>query len=410
MGNIHSHPLSDLLDTRKNDVERYLRLGKAKWENLSKKIRLQEISQSPVFKDEQIWTFLVACGYALSGEAGLQELSNILTDSDLPLPHKPKVWLEALPMPPRQKEGNTRVDLALGMISPRPLTKSGIQLDIIENTWICFCEMKYDSDLSSKTTHEINRNQLLRVIENALCFQHSEKLADKVYVTLVTRRKYQGSTVYKKYGDLFEDYRNNPASIQRDLDKLCLSKREQANWHYPNDISERIQKLRLKWISYEDLFSQMPKPSDFGLYQVTQKINYFWEYNGLSLEDWGQGLLDAEIKGGCVVSPQLLMQILRDNYQDTEKIELLLPYILKFAFQNNECLKYVKDVAGKYPDLIPAIVTCATNLRKDKSVREWTKYESNEYRNFIVRLEDGLTKKRKHQALGESRKIKRTGS
>jgi hypothetical protein len=274
----NTRPLADTLNQERTEIENYLYLGKVKWEKLIAAIRSQAEIQNLAFSNEQILTFLMACGYALSGKAGLHELTKILTGSDLQLPPNPKIWFETLPLTPRQKEGNTNVDLALGMISRRSSTKSGIQLDVTENTWVCFCEMKYDSDISPRTTNDVNRNQLLRVIENALCFQNSGKLTDNIYVTLVTRQEFQGKLVYKSYREQFEKYRNNPDSIQRDLNNSHLPKRVQSNWHYPRDISEAINKLHLNWVSYEELFSRLPMPSESSLYQLYQEIKRFWEF------------------------------------------------------------------------------------------------------------------------------------
>lgn len=254
----NTNSFADNLNQGRTRIEKYLYLGKVSWEKLISTIRSQEEVQNHGFSNEQIWTFLMACGYALSGEPGLHELTRILTGSDFPLSLEPKVWLEALPLPPRQKEGNTHVDLAFGTISQRSHTKSGIELDTNKTTWVCFCEMKFNSDIALKTTHDSNRNQILRVIENALCFQNSGKYADKIFVSLVTPEKYRSKKGLTQYREKFEEYRNNPDSIQRDLNNSRLQKREQPNWHYPGDISERINKLHLNWVSYEELFSHLP--------------------------------------------------------------------------------------------------------------------------------------------------------
>ncbi len=64
---------------------------------------------------------------------------------------------------------------------------SGIQLSDTDKSWICFCEMKWNSDISITVTYDLERNQLARVIENALCFQSDKhQYADEVTVTLVT--------------------------------------------------------------------------------------------------------------------------------------------------------------------------------------------------------------------------------
>jgi len=385
-----SASLADLLDARKNDIEHYLYLGKAKWENLSKKIRRQEISQSIDFKDEQIWTFLLACGYALSGTAGVRRLTSILTGSEQIEPPQPQIWFETLPIPPRVKEGNANIDLACGSISNRGSTKSGIQLENMKQPWICFCEMKFTSDITLKTTHDNNRNQLIRVIENALCFQNSGNYADKIYVSLVTPDFFHYKKMLKEYKVKFEKYRDNPDSIKQDL--INIDKREQPCWHYPKDISALINKLSLNWVSYEDLFNQLPVPTESDFKQLFQEIKLFWERFGLSLGDWYQGLLAAEARAGGVLAYAPLMQKLKESAQDAGERKRVainyLPIALSCALQNDECLQDIKNVAEAYPDLISDILTSAINLRKDKHLSSWTNYESNLYKDFIKKLEN----------------------
>jgi hypothetical protein len=90
--------------------------------------------------------------------------------------------------------------------------------------------MKFNSDNANKITHDNNRNQLLRVIENALCFRNSGKYAEKIYVSLVAPEIYLSKKELQQYREKFEEYRNNPDSIEEELDNSCLPKREQSNW------------------------------------------------------------------------------------------------------------------------------------------------------------------------------------
>ena len=134
--------------------------------------------------------FLAACGYAIVGADGVARLTKILTGADL-YQRYPKIWMEAMPLPPRKQEGNTHLDLAIGTIRGRGETKGGIELDDVSEPWICFCEMKMYSDLSHDVTHDLHRNQLARVAENALCFQHRGRYADRVDVALVTPKTFR---------------------------------------------------------------------------------------------------------------------------------------------------------------------------------------------------------------------------
>ena len=273
--------LAEVLDRHKDKIELYLYMGRAKWGNLIKTIRSQEQAQSPGFADEQIWTFLIGCGYALCGEAGIRKLTKILTGSDQIKPLRPGIWFEVLPLPPRQGEGKTSIDLALGTISRRKMTKGGIQLDDSGRTWVCFCEMKYNSDISSGTTHDSQRNQLLRVIENALCFQNSGSYTDEVFVTLVTPGVFRYAKVKSRlYQYKYEEYKNDPTRIISDLQECSLMHKVQTNWRYPTDIVRRIEKLSFNWVTYEELLTHLPCPEETFHSEIFSNLRRFWEYYG----------------------------------------------------------------------------------------------------------------------------------
>jgi len=273
--------LSEVLDGHKNKIEGYLHLGRAKWENLIGTIRLQEQARPLGFADEQVWTFLIGCGYAFCGEAGIRKLTRILTGSDQTKPSSSGMWFEVLPVPPRQGEGRTSIDLALGTISRRNKTKGGIQLDDSAHTWVCFCEMKYSSDISPGTVHDRERNQLLRVIENALCFQRSGNYADKVFVTLVTPDVFKHARVKSRlYQYKYEEYSRDPAGIIRDLQECPLLHRAQPDWRYPADILRRIEKLSMNWVTYEELLTHLPCPEETPDSETLSNLRRFWEYYG----------------------------------------------------------------------------------------------------------------------------------
>lgn len=279
--NNSSTSLAEALGYREKEILSYLYLGRAKWENLMKTIRAQEQAQSADFNNEQVWTFLIGCGYALCGEAGIRKLASILTGSDQVKPLLNKMWFEFLPLPPRQGEGNTSIDLALGTISCRKQTRGGIKLDDSEHTWVCFCEMKYNSDISCDTTHDSQRNQLLRVIENALCFQKSGRYADKVFVTLVTPDAFRYANVKSRlYQYKYEEYKNDPTRIIGDLQECSLLHRMQTNWHYPTDMVKRINNFSLNWITYEELLANSSYPEETLHSGILLKLRRFWENYG----------------------------------------------------------------------------------------------------------------------------------
>lgn len=230
--------------------------------------------------DEQIWTFLAACGYAISGINGVEKLTKILTGTSLPQPDDAKIWMECRPRPTRTHERNTQIDFALGTVSLRTETKAGIELRSCSNSWICFCEMKWYSDLSLKVKHDINRNQLARVTENALFFngrtktfnQSAASYSDNVYVTLVTPKIFRKADAKSRlYQYKFDEYEAaDNAALLKDLES-CISSMRNPSASIENQL-ERLAGLR--WATYDDIFARLPDSA------IRAELTRFWDKRG----------------------------------------------------------------------------------------------------------------------------------
>jgi hypothetical protein len=268
--------LSDIIEENRKTIENYFHIGFAHWEDMIKKIKNYEgANDNKKMEDEQLWTFLLGCGYAAGKKEGINKLARMLTNDNINTNEVNKIWFEVLPLPPRQNERNTHLDLALGNISLRNGTKSGIQLkDNIEDPWICFCEMKWNSDISTKVSHDLRRNQMIRVIENALTFQNSKyKLAEDIYFTLVTPALFKNEPKSRLYHYKFEDYIDNKDAIYDDIYNCKLDEYDQSTWQYPDedDLQSQINKLNLNWLTYENLFEKLPKSN------INKEILTFWQ-------------------------------------------------------------------------------------------------------------------------------------
>ena len=157
--------------------------------------------------DEQVWTLLFTYGFVAPGgdpQEGIVVLAETLIEGPLVNRGGLHAWLEMLPLPPRQgKEGqsesNSEIDLVVGNQSVRNDTTSGIQFEPNgQSNWICMVEAKWASDIAYRTTHDLCRNQLARVIETALTFQNRARtpwLPDHVHVTLLTPRRFKYESV-----------------------------------------------------------------------------------------------------------------------------------------------------------------------------------------------------------------------
>ena len=269
--------LADLLKNNRCVITKRLRLSDGLWCDLLKRVCSYKEAER-LCKDEEVWTFLAACGYAIAGSQGVKKLTKILTGLDLTQPEDAKIWLEALPFPPREDEGNTNLDLALGTIKCRGETTGGIKLGPQSPSWICFCEMKWYSDISTRTTHDIHRNQLARVIENALYFndrdedKHSDcvdgdRYSDCVYVALVTPKAFKNREVNSRlYQYKFKEYEADRGHLVKDLEACVLKKRE----HAISKVADRVGKLTLRWPTYDEIFANIPDSA------ISGKLKEFW--------------------------------------------------------------------------------------------------------------------------------------
>ena len=86
---------------------------------------------------------------------------------------------------------------------------------------------------------------MLRVIDNALCFQGAGDYPDPVYVVRVTPACFKRRKIKSRlYQYKFEEYSSDPRNIVEEL-KACWMTPSEL---YP-DIDRRLPALRLRWVS-----------------------------------------------------------------------------------------------------------------------------------------------------------------
>ena len=271
--------LPDMLEKNRTEISKRLFLPGDRWCKLVKRTNKLYASVGEC-TDEQIWTFLAASGYAMCSIEGVEKLTKILTGSCLPQPDDAKIWMEVLTYPPRCQEGNTHLDLAVGTISHRKGTEGGIEFGNYSSSWICFCEMKWYSDLSLDVKHDIHRNQLARVIENALYFndragnsdQSGARYSDCVYVALVTPKVFRDTDAKSRlYQYKFDEYEApDRGNLLKDL-KSCVLKMSNPS----TNIEQQLERLTcLRWATFDDIFAQMPDST------ISAELRKFWEKHG----------------------------------------------------------------------------------------------------------------------------------
>ncbi len=204
--------------------------------------------QNVYLKDEQVWVHLILNGYCFSDGNHLKELFEILTGITPPTNYS--FWIEALPKPPRPKEGRSHIDVACGSIVGTEETIGGIEYLPPEEGEgsVCFVEAKFLSDIAVKTTHDAKRNQLARVAESLLNMQSSEgNLPADVILTLLTPEYFREQTIpaSRFYAYKFVEYKDS-SLISADL---------------VEEARERSHTLKLRWVTFEELIDKMP-PND----------------------------------------------------------------------------------------------------------------------------------------------------
>lgn len=284
-----------VLERNGDAIRKYLNTSDAQWGALLQAAGRVWDKECEDLRDERVRTFVLACGYAAARERGVAALTEVLTGLTLcepgasesarpsgpseagpvpATPTEPRIWLAAAPIPSLKREGDTHVDLALGTIAHRDKTDEGIELANLKSTWVCFCEMKWCADISPDVKHFVHRNQLLRVIENALCFQKNGHCADQVFVTFVTPAHLRNAPVKSRlYHYKYEEYSTDKRAILWDLMGASRmdERRHEPGWFYPSSLPERVEKLTLRWVTYDDLLERLPDSA------IRQDVLEFWE-------------------------------------------------------------------------------------------------------------------------------------
>lgn len=257
--------LSRIVQDNMNKICETLRLGRATFAVLTDKIERCEERNIRDFYDEQVWTFLLASSYAMAGSSGATQLASLLTENPQSGPVD-QLWFEVLPIPPRHQEGNTHLDLAFGAIAKRGTMESGIEFAPELGDFVGFCEFKWYSDMSIDVSYDRHRNQLARVIENALCFQRNSDLVGNlegrfpksVHVTLVTPAIFQERKIRSRlYQYKWPEYAASHHELIDELRACPLKPRTEPGFQYP-DLEQRAACLRLHWVSFQSLCKAVP--------------------------------------------------------------------------------------------------------------------------------------------------------
>ena len=106
-------------------------------------------------------------------------------------------------------------------------------------------------------------------------FPKRGRYSDEICVALVTPATFKRPDgEYRAYQGMFREYESDRAKLRRDLDACRLGKRDRPDWKYPPDIAERVDRLKLRWPTYEELFAGIPPG------EISGGLQRFWEKFG----------------------------------------------------------------------------------------------------------------------------------
>ena len=208
-------------------------------------------------------------------ESKVEKLYELLTRGNSKItPSNIKYGIEAQPLTHREKEGNTYLDLAMGSIKRRGSTESGIELDITNKKQdFVFCEAKWKSDLSVGVSKCSIRNQLQRVIENALIFA-GENFKGNIFVTLITpelyKKHYELGLNTRFYSCKYAEYKGNirgtflrELNLIKELGVIPFNdeKGVERKSKYREIVEKNLDKLILNWITFEELLFKISNDS-----------------------------------------------------------------------------------------------------------------------------------------------------
>jgi len=235
---------------------------------------------------EVLWTYIVGKKY----EDGKyhKDLAKILGTEDERIPDDSKIWIEAFLQPTRVNEHNswkTRADLSMGCLEKI----EGSELQICSNgNWVCICEAKWNADVHYDKKDEVN--QLAKLIEHALLLHNQDGgYPERVYVTLITPQYFKDKIKDKDYQNIISKYQDDKNLILNDLQECKLQFQNYVDYNF---LKERLARLILNWVTFEELL-ELPnlvedhKPTFDSWKKVFMQMGRMDLYNKLLSETQG---------------------------------------------------------------------------------------------------------------------------
>jgi len=261
-------------EENKEKILKNLKITNAQWDLWVGSIRRIEDDKICKIKGglkENHWTFIIACAYTIddNGCHLLQELffKNLETENNSPF-----LWFQYSVYTVKGPSGRggkakSTPEFAFGNVININKTELEYLPPEKGEGWVGFVEMKTLDDIKTNSTDNPIYNQLVKYIKNALTIQtfgaDEKKYPENVFLTLVTPKRFRDNRNSRLYGYKYDEYTGSDKD-KKMIDDIPDSVRHEfsnENWKSltKSEVERRLNLLKLNWVSFEDIFSNMPE-------------------------------------------------------------------------------------------------------------------------------------------------------
>jgi len=185
--------------------------------------------------------------------------------------------------PYQNSSENTKLDISCGAIIKKDERYCELEYSGSSNA-VSFVMVKYLKDIKFSKTQMPLMNNFDGMIENLLCFQGNRAFPEKIVFTLITPKIFKESPKSRLYGYKMCEYGYNDGVLKLNGLLEIIKKRKEheekrieKNWMYPENIQDRIDKIQIRWVTFEEIFGMKDeevKNSD--MTNVTE-AKYAWD-------------------------------------------------------------------------------------------------------------------------------------
>lgn len=162
--------------------------------------------------------------------------------------------------PYQNSSGNTKLDISCGAIIKKDERYCELEYSGSSNA-VSFVMVKYLKDIKFSNNQIPLMNDFDGMIENLLCFQGNITFPEKVVFTLITPKIFKENPKSRLYGYKMSEYGYNDRHLKLNEFLRIIKKRKsyeekrcEKDWVYPENIQDRMDKIQIRWLTFEEIF------------------------------------------------------------------------------------------------------------------------------------------------------------